>query len=139
MKVQDWLDPIKYGLVFKDEVENNLGKYFDWNYFKNSTPKFHTIRSGNRWKVGDKFSPRVWSCKPYRSKQIVIAPDIEIKQTWSFEIENKDIFIDYNLYSGAENLIAKNDGLETNDFLNWFKYPKPFSGQIISWDEKIKY
>ncbi len=23
-------------------------------------PKYHTVRSGNRWKPGDKFSPRVW-------------------------------------------------------------------------------
>src|SRR5690625_178209 len=28
--------------------------------------KHHTIRAGHRWKVGDKFSPRVWSGKPYR-------------------------------------------------------------------------
>lgn len=30
--------------------------------------KSHTIRSGHRWKVGDTFSPRVWSGNPYRSK-----------------------------------------------------------------------
>lgn len=49
------------------------------------SPKHHTIRAGHRWKVGDKFSPRIWSGKPYRSKQITIAANIEVKQTWDFE------------------------------------------------------
>ena len=53
-------------------------------------PKHHTIRAGNRWKVGDKFSPRVWSDKPYKSKQITIAPDIEIKQIYLFAILDKE-------------------------------------------------
>src|SRR3989304_2910881 len=48
--------------------------------------KYHTIRAGNRWKVGDMFSPRVWSGKPYNSKQIIIAPDIEVMKIWDFEI-----------------------------------------------------
>jgi hypothetical protein len=42
--------------------------------------KNHTIREGNHFKVGDKFSPRVWSGLPYKSKQIIFAPDIEVKQ-----------------------------------------------------------
>jgi hypothetical protein len=33
-------------------------------------PKLHTIRAGNRWKPGDVFSPRVWSGRPYASKQL---------------------------------------------------------------------
>jgi len=57
--------------------------------------KHQTIRAGNRWKVGDKFSPRVWSGKPYNSKQIIIAPDTEIKKVWNVEIwkEGSDCFI----------------------------------------------
>ena len=35
-------------------------------------PKCHTIRAGHRFKPGDWFSPRVWSGKPYNSKQIII-------------------------------------------------------------------
>ena len=58
----------------------------DLVYLHEYDPKHHTIRAGNRWKVGDKFSPRVWSGKPYNSKQIIIAPDIEIKKVWEFEI-----------------------------------------------------
>src|SRR3954464_10978578 len=37
--------------------------------------KSHTIRSGNRFKKGDFFSPRVWSAKPYNSPQIIIGDD----------------------------------------------------------------
>src|SRR3954464_12353234 len=44
--------------------------------------KHHTIRAGHRWKAGDYLSPRVWSGKPYNSKQIIIGTDIEIKKVW---------------------------------------------------------
>ena len=54
--------------------------------------KHTTIRAGHRWKVGDKFSPRVWSDKPYRSKQITFAPDTIIKQIWNFEIRNSNFY-----------------------------------------------
>lgn len=107
-------------------------------------PKNHTIRSGNRWKAGDKFSPRVWSGKPYNSKMIIIAPDIEVKKVWSFEIKEGLFFIDSNLYAydtSTEllNKLAKNDGLSQFELMDWFKYPKDFSGQIICWNDKIEY
>ncbi len=35
--------------------------------------------------------------------------------------------------------IAKNDGLDIDEFMAWFKYPKPFEGQIICWNENIGY
>ena len=57
---------------------------WDWHEYYNGFPKYHTIRSGNRRKVGDKFSPRIWSGKPYNSKQITIAEDLEIKKVWDF-------------------------------------------------------
>lgn len=118
--------------------------------------KYHTIRSGNRWKVGDKFSPRVWSGKPYRSKQIIIAPDIEVKKVWEFEIKktnfNGEIYITHSFPElGMDKLkeriinpalikvIAENDGLSFIDFMQWFQFPKPFSGQIICWNENINY
>lgn len=119
------------------------------NYSDKFDPKFHTIRAGNRWKVGDKFSPRVWSGKPYRSKQIIIAPDIEVKKVWKFDIENKDVFIDSQIVFDSEsgfiekskmiNAVAFADGLTVENFTAWFQYPKPFSGQIISWNENINY
>jgi len=105
--------------------------------------KHHTIRSGNRWKVGDKFSPRVWSGKPYSSKQIIIAPDIEIKKVWEFEISGSEIRIDDNIYDGMNmdilEKLAKNDGLSWTDLLCWFEYPKPFTGQIICWSDSVNY
>lgn len=101
-------------------------------------PKHHTIRAGSRWKAGDKFSPRVWSGKPYNSKQIIIAPDIEIKKVWNFEIKNGQLLLGgYAIYQYAD--VAENDGLSGEDFLAWFRFPKPFTGQIICWSDKIKY
>lgn len=111
--------------------------------------KGHTIRSGNRFKVGDYFSPRVWNGKPYNSKQIVIAPDIEVKKVWGFEIKTKskddlsgfaDILIDGKKINAVFlNKIALNDGLELSELIHWFQYPKPFKGQIICWNENIEY
>jgi hypothetical protein len=111
-------------------------------------PKLHTIRAGYRWKVGDKFSPRVWSGKPYASKQITIAPDMEVKKVWDFEIDENGVIaiggkyyfdeIDEFGFVGYE-ILAANDGLSERDFLGWFKYPQPFDGQIICWDENVKY
>ena len=114
------------------------------------TPKGHTIRAGHRWKVGDKFSPRVWSGKPRATKQITIAPDIEVKKVFDVNIEITggiafSFFIDRkNIPTDEVVRLAKNDGLEVNDFLNWFAdHPKKkesvFTGQIICWDENINY
>ena len=112
--------------------------------------KHHTIRAGNRWSVGDKFSPRVWSGKPYRSKQIIIAPDIEIKKVWDFEIYNSEMYrigkktgnLDYRKGIHWHYLlgdVAKNDGLDVDDLMSWFQYPKPFKGQIVCWSETVEY
>ena len=109
-------------------------------------PKHHTIRAGNRWKVGDKFSPRVWSGKPYASKQIIIAPDIEIKKIWNIGMTWGDYswFISHDGRPLSLDLIAKNDGLETSDFKSWFHVHKrtsygSFAGQILCWNESINY
>ncbi len=99
--------------------------------------KKHTIRDGNRFKVGDKFSPRVWSDKPYRSKQIILCGDVEIKEVYNIDIlTNNEIHINgvYFATFGSSNcqLLAKNDGLDMIDFTNWFS-KRPFKGQIIYW------
>ncbi len=107
--------------------------------------KLHTIRAGNRWKVGDMASLRVWSDKPYRSKQVEFA-QVEIMKIWPVTIIIDDIF--NPICSGDKvlpaGLIARNDGLETDDFTNWFKiHPKKagaiFTGQIICWSDKVEY
>jgi hypothetical protein len=112
-------------------------------------PKYHTIRAGNRWKVGDQFSPRVWSGKPYNSKQIIIVPDIEVKKVWDIVVE-KDCFqlesgvkvvtkiiIDGKHITSNYEPLSMNDGLSLDDLCNWFN--KPFKGQIICWNENINY
>lgn len=102
--------------------------------------KNHTIRAGHRWKVGDKFSPRVWSGKPYNSKQIIIAPDIEVKKIWDVEFDEDGcfwIFSDKERGPRVLHRVAKNDGLTKDDLIAWFN--KPFTGQIICWNETINY
>lgn len=106
--------------------------------------KHHTIRGGQHFKVGDYFSPRVWSNKPYTSKQIIIAPDIQIKQVWDITFVQSDehLQVGENCYypCGYEEMIkelAKNDGLSVEDFKAWFK--KPFTGQILCWSESVGY
>lgn len=116
-------------------------------------PKGHTIRAGNRWKVGDKFSPRVWSGRPYATKQITIAPDIEIKKIWDYETDFNGVPSINGFYMpekigdmDAWELLAKNDGLTLDDFIAWFRiHPKKnkddwsFKGQILCWNESINY
>lgn len=112
------------------------------NRVKFTEKKFHTIRAGQRFKVGDKFSPRVWSGKPYRSKQIIIAPDIEVKKTFDFHIRKNDYFINHSPVNYNQlKFVAANDGLEIDDFECWFNVKKGevFAGQIICWNENINY
>lgn len=101
--------------------------------------KHHTIRAGHRWKAGDWFSPRVWSGKPYRSKMIQFAPDIQIKKVWDFECDGLDgWYMNGSQFNYTWSLqLAMNDGLTLADMQEWFN--KPFDGQIISWCDSIEY
>jgi len=116
-------------------------------------PKWHTIRTGNRWKDGDMASLRIWSDKPYRSKQIEFA-QVEVKKVWQFNIHAVDGELIWQIpgvgsgafdaVSASISIISRRDGLEAEDFINWFAvHPKKrgaeFSGQIISWSDKIEY
>ena len=116
--------------------KNNLMDY-------SSGVKKHTIRKGNRWKVGDKFSPRVWSGKPYKSKQFILCEDIEIKKIYQIRIWRESLLI-WRFYINGEIIsdpkiteLAKNDGLSYRDLLDWFNVPveKNFEGQIICWSD----
>lgn len=100
--------------------------------------KKHTIRNGNRWKVGDKFSPRVWSGTPYKTKQIILCNDVEIKKIFDIEINKGVLCIDGKMHTDISEL-AQNDGLTEIELLGWFKYPKDFKGQIICWNESVEY
>ncbi len=155
----NFVEKILIGLQRMD-VEIDEGDIPSWpdefcEYLDNSIEgtKFHTIRSGHRWKAGDKFSPRVWSGKPYNSKQIIIAPDIDIKQVWDIEMNpslfEEECFFKLDgepIHRNTLMEIAKNDGLGYIDFLGWFfgsdimsSKRKPFIGQIICWNENIEY
>jgi len=102
-------------------------------------PKHHTIRSGNRFKVGDKFDVRVWEGKPYRSKQLTIADYVEIKKIYRFELKGSSFLLDGRILTLKQlKIVAKNDGLECDEFEGLFN-SKPFSGQLICWSDKINY
>jgi len=115
---------------------------------RTNSKKLHTIRNGHRFQAGEKASFRVWSGVPYNSPQIIFAPDQEIKQVGDFQIQWNNMILRRNPEIKHENpgwvfdpsnpiveVIAKNDGLSTQDLLDWFQYPKPFDGQIIAWKE----
>ena len=124
--------------------ETGIGNYTMNSIRKiNFEPKFHTIRAGHRFKVGDWFSPRIWSGKSYHSKQIIIAPDIQVKKVWDFEFIHGSVISDNDVMTVVNGSIisilglSENDGLTEEDFMYWFN--KDFNGQIICWNESIEY
>lgn len=126
------------------EELTNIGKADPCKVF---LAKFHTIRAGNRWKVGDLFIPRVWSGRPYNSKTIDFAEPIKVEKTWAIKFDECGVisvngFYDYSEIVSSDGFIeilAKNDGLTGQDFHNWFPMPKPFDGQIICWNDIVNY
>lgn len=112
--------------------------------------KLHTIRAGHSKKQGQFLTPAVWSGRPYHDPQIIFAPDIDVKKTWDFTVKKYvDVwYTDFGNYSIPDNVplkcsmlqtVARNDGLSIDDFLDWFKFPQQFQGQIIAWDENVNY
>lgn len=115
-------------------------------------PKFHTIRAGLRWKVGEQFSPRIWSGKPYQSKQQEICGPLTIRKIWPVEIYLSGRHTTIGKIQENSNYrlliptcdVATNDGLECDDFIDWFnihpkKQEKRFIGQILCWSDHINY
>ena len=105
--------------------------------------KKHTIRNGAHWKVGDKFSPRVWSGKPYNTKQIILCDDLEVKQVFDIEIyPTYEVMLNGIFFCsfGSKNwyALSHNDGLSSEDMRNWFS-ELPFKGQIICWTDDYNY
>lgn len=119
---------------------------------KNQT-KHTTIRLGRSRKTGDKVSLRVWGndinprsgrSGPYHSKQLVIAPDVEIQVTdiLIYRYASDYIEIHHSLKSLNQpgkklNLeeVATNDGLTVESLTSWFSNLKPgyHEAQIIRW------
>lgn len=130
-------------LLDEGKLEEHIASFYNKRGY---SPKYHTIRFGHNRKVGGWFSPRIWSGNPYRSKQISIAPDLEIKYCPSIEIyKTSEIIIAGKFYScfgtSKSNELALNDGLTEEEMKAWFKYPKNEvkDAQIICWNESIKY
>jgi hypothetical protein len=138
-----WSSLDKLGFPKLNSISEDLVPDSILSRLEDFQPKHHTIRAGHRWKEGDWFSPRVWSGKPYASKMIQFAPDIQVKKTWDFLLEDDGcIFINGELYAYpnsdfALQPLASNDGLEVVDMMNWFN--EPLDGQIICWNESINY
>jgi hypothetical protein len=149
-------EKIKSGKLTEKQIEDFI---LDLNFeLDTSSKKLHTIRNGSRFSAGEKFTPAVWSGKPYHSPQIIFYDDIEVKAEYNFSIDAWGSDFRYNIYQMLEinglkisgkgtethNMnakleeIAKNDGLSLEDFKAWFGTDKPknnidFSGQIICW------
>ncbi len=129
---------------FKEVAASPFGiaKYIDGDFFVNNDfePKHHTIRSGHRWEEGDMFSPRIWTGKPYNSKQFQFALDTRIEKVWDITIRGYEIRINGNILDREAHFqLSKNDGLDVNDLKDWFKIPCQFDGQIICWNKEIEY
>jgi hypothetical protein len=130
---QTWfIEKINYGLKYLEQTGIQAPLW--------TPPKYHTIRAGNRWKVGETFSARFWMDKPYRSKQEEFA-QLEIKKIWDIEFDMNGVPAIDGFYLTEEKdwELAMNDGLAYDDFCSWFPMDKPFKGQIICWNDKISY
>ena len=135
-------------MVLPDNASNILPvEYLNFIRFDNEDifPKYTTIRAGSKWQPGDIILPVAWLLPGGRfvkgNKRVQFADEFPVVKTWDFEIKilgmafinNKRIYPDFLIE------VAKNDGLNYPDFLAWFKYPKPFKGQIICWSDKVNY
>lgn len=133
-------------------THSRKGEPTDFAYKLKFNEKIHTIRRNfDLWKVNaekmerSKFylSVRQWSGKPYKSRQTEIAQIYNAIGVQSIELyyhaDNNTITakIDGRNWLDADcSLIAKNDGLNTKDFKEWFfgvepKEDKIFNGVII--------
>ena len=122
------IKPVEIDLFFESLSNKDI---------KSIHPKIQTIRKGNRFKSGDRFSPRIWHNKPYRSPQIILWNPIHVYSTSFFNPNmmknNKGL---PRFYTGAKSFsenaiqLAHNDGFDSYEqFAAWFN--EPFEGQII--------
>jgi len=95
--------------------------------------KLHTIRAGDRWKVGETFQPRVWQFEPYRSKQLDFCPPLTLTHVQGFVFDGLQYHTAKPINDTALRRLAANDGLTVDEFKAWFT--EPFAGQILSWHE----
>jgi hypothetical protein len=105
--------------------------------------KIHTIRATKRWKVGDMASLRIWTGKPYHSKQEIIT-EKQIVKVYDFKFTKSGfVWINGICYGSIYFVddtwqiteLAKNDGLTIGQFNSWFLKGQNFEGQIICWED----
>ena len=150
------MDAFWYG-QFLTDPQDSAKHSESFSRLRKYDPKYHTIRAGHRFNVGDSIIPWHWSGKPYASKWVKPFHNgdlaIPVTNVWDFQIDENGICSLGGKYvfdnddgspSEAEVLIAKNDGLTDIDFFHWLIYPvyksgKPFDGQIICWCPKVRY
>ena len=104
--------------------------------------KHHTIRMGRHFKANDELTLAVWRGKPYHSMQVKL---------WTGPIRAADILIHIDYYDDRKWLslspghisikeLAKNDGLELMDFIQWLNLPVgKHEAQILIWNPEIEY
>lgn len=120
------------------ELRDTVKPMMDMDVWANCVPKRHTIRESYRWREGEWVSLRVWSDKPYKSKQIEFA-QIQLKQVIPVTIFNVRGEMSLKI-SGEDKpselieTVAKNDGLTLEDFKAWFKSDITL-GQILCWGD----
>lgn len=133
--------------------ESDLWEFWNKVTFNRHLPKnineqkHHTIRANSKkgqkhFETGEEIQLAVWSGKPYASPQIKICPPLKVK-CYDFEVFHNTMpqGIEWPLlvdgYDTDIEQVSKNDGLTVEDFKSWFKYPSPFVGQIIAWNDPI--
>ncbi|MDF2189304.1 hypothetical protein [Paraflavitalea sp. CAU 1676] len=137
--------------IMRQLVPDSHPMYYEDTFreYKSELSKGHTIRTGTRFKVGDQVSLRVWSGRPYASKQIEFA-QVDVKKVWEFVILEGHLFVagwnigPFHTDNKVIAPVASNDGLLIEDFIAWFAiHPKAkemeFHGQIICWNDQIEY
>jgi hypothetical protein len=87
-------------------------------------------------KTGDRISLRMWTGKPYRSKQRVIRESV-LTEISPVKISAVAIVVDGCVLRPAEEwAFARADGFTTpQDMLDWFSFTHglPFEGVVIKW------
>lgn len=155
-KFWESVKPVDSVYLKNSDLSNECHRFLLAQIKKDILPKRHTIRSGKRFKAGDYFSPRVWRGVPYQkcfdrggniiSSQIILAQDVLITKVYDIEICHSAIIgrtsgVSAIIINGKFfpdwQLLAKNDGLSEFELTAWFN--KPMKGQIICWNESVKY
>lgn len=123
------------------DIYDELKRDFSIEMYLSCDPKFHTIRFGRHWKVGDRFVPKIWTGAPYRSKTLAFGPPIEVKKVWDIRIGEGGFVCEGELLTCDLSTLAENDGLTLDDFWAWMNPDTDGyrEAQIICWSDEIEY